>query len=321
MQTSGDLARTHYDRFTTKWTRRFGRICSDPRWARYYFQLKVCDPSTRRFIASTISAFLPKKVGEHRGNMETLQLVRNLRDNGSVRLDGLLTRDQTSAMQAYFGGRECYDPFRPEMKGFKDPDTAHRSCIHAYFPAADVAAAPHLIELANHPLVLGVVEEHFGVKPVIGKIAAWWLLHGFDADANSHEVYVRRPEEFHRDLDDFAELKLFVYLTDVDTEAGPHAMIRTSHKWRLPWGTRTLQLADPAFPSRENLQLITGRAGMAWLENTLTLHRGMIPTRTHRLMLSVTYTLLPIAIGPKQPLLRGDRRNFDSYINRVLIAE
>jgi hypothetical protein len=271
-------------------------------------------------MASAISAFLPKSSGDHRGNMEILQLVGNLRDSGSVRLDGLLTRDQISAMQAYFAGRECYDPFRPEMKGFKDPDTAHRSCTHADFPAADVAAAPHVMELVNHPLVLGVVEEHLGVKPVIGNIQAWWNLYGFDAEANSNEVYVRRPEEFHRDLEDFAELKLFVYLTDVDTGSGPHALIRTSHKWRLPRGTRSLQLADPAYPSRENLQLITGPAGLAWLENPLTLHRGTIPTKAHRLMLAVTYTLLPIAVGPKQPLIRGDRRNFDPYINRVLIG-
>jgi hypothetical protein len=272
-------------------------------------------------MASAISAFLPKSSGDHRGNMEMLQLVDNLTNSGSVRLDGVLTRDQISAMQAYFAARECYDPSRPEMRGFKDPNAAHRSCIHAYYPTADVVAAPHVMELANHPLVLGAVEEHFGVKPVISYIAAWWLLHGFDEGANSHDTYVRRPEEFHRDFDDFAELKLFVYLTDVDAEAGPHAMIRTSHKWRLPRGTRSLQLADPAYPSRENLKMITGRAGLAWLENSLTLHRGMIPMKAHRLMLAVTYTLLPTAVGPKQPLIRGDRRNFDPYVNRVLIAQ
>jgi hypothetical protein len=320
MRTAGDLTRTHHDRFNTKWKRRFGRIFSDPSWARCYFQLMICDPRFRQFIASAISVFLPKTSGDHRGNVEILQLVGKLRDSGSVRLDGLLTTDQLSSMQAYFAGRECYDPFRPEMNGFKDPDTAHRSCLHAYFPPADVAAAPHVMELANHPLVLGVVEEHFGVKPVIGNIQAWWLLHGFDATANTHEPYVQRPKEFHRDFDDFAELKLFVYLTNVNAEAGPHAFIRTSHKWRLPRGTRSLQLDDPAYPSRENLQLTTGRAGLAWLENSLTLHRGTIPTKAHRLMLVVTYTLLPIAAGPKRPLISDDRRNFDPYINRVLLG-
>jgi hypothetical protein len=143
-------------------------------------------------------------------------------------------------------------------------------------------------------------------------------LNGFDVEANSHEVYVRRPEEFHRDLDDFAELKLFVYLTDVDLTAGPHAMIRTSHKWDIPKGTRILELRDPGYKAIENLQRITGPAGTAWLQDSLVLHRGTIPTGKHRLMLSVTYTLLPIAVGPKKPLVQRGSFQFDPYINRVL---
>jgi hypothetical protein len=313
------LTPTPHTRFLTKWKRRLERIFTDPQWARYYLQLKVCDPRHRQLVASAISMFLPKSRPGKVSSEEVRRLVQNLREDGNTPLDGILSAEQVSEIRAYFAQRECYDPFRPELKGFTDPDAAHRSCIHAYFPKADVARAPHVLELANHPLVLGAVEAHFGVKPLISNISAWWLLHGFDAEMNSHEVYVRRPEEFHRDLDDFAEVKLFVYLTDVDVTAGPHAVIRASHKWRLPRGQRVVQLKDPAYPSGENLQLMIGPAGLAWLENSLTLHRGTIPTRSHRLMLSVTYTLLPIAVGPSKPLVPGNGHKFDSYINRILI--
>ncbi len=287
MQTPVDLTPTPEMAFVAKWKRRLGRVLTDFRWARYYFQLNICDPKHRRMMASTVSAFLPKSPSKS-DNEELHRLLQILREIGSVPLEGILSGQQAAEIQAYFATKECYDPFRPEMKGFRDPDAAHRSCIHAYFPKADVAAAPHVLELANHPLVLGAVEAYFTVKPVISDIAVWWLLSGFDVEANSGEVYVRRPEEFHRDMDDFAELKLFVYLTDVDLSAGPHAMIRTSHKWDLPKGTRILELRDPGYKASENLQLITGPAGKAWLQDSLVLHRGTIPTAKHRLMLSVT---------------------------------
>ncbi len=317
MQTPVALTPTPDYQFTARWKRRLGRVLTDSRWARYYFQLNIPDPKHRRMAASFISAFLPKS--QPKSHKEELhRLLPILRELGSVPLEGILSSEQADEIRAYFATKECYDPFRPETKGFGDPNAAHRSCIHAYFPKADVAAAPHILELANHPLVLSMVEAYFTVKPVISDIAAWWLLSGFDAEANSHEVYVRRPEEFHRDLDDFAELKLFVYLSDVDFTAGPHAMIRTSHQWDLPKGSRILELRDPRYQARENLQLVTGPAGTAWLENSLVLHRGTIPTGKHRLMLSLTYTLLPIAVGPKKPLVQIGNSQFDPYINRVL---
>ncbi len=319
MDTRVKLARTAHDRFVTKWKRRFGRVFTDPRWARYYIQLKLPDPRHRQFVASAVSKFLPRGSSRHSSDPDLLRLVQDLNDIGSVPL-GVLSREKASAIRAYFVTKRCYDPFRPEAKGFSNPEAAHRSCIHAYFPKADVAEAPHVLELANHPRVLSAVEAYFGVKPVIGNISAWWLLHGFDVEANTHDPYVCRPDEFHRDLDDFIEVKLFVYLTDVDETAGPHAIIRGSHKWRLPRGQRILQLTDPDYPVRENLQLITGGAGLAWLENSLTLHRGTIPNSKHRLMLTVAYTLLPIALGPKEPLVARDGRSFDPYVNRVLMG-
>ena len=39
-----------------------------------------------------------------------------------------------------------------------------------------------------------------------------------------------KPQKFHRDYESFNFIKLFVYLTDVDKDFGPHQYIIGSHK-------------------------------------------------------------------------------------------
>jgi len=306
-------------RFVVKWKRRFSRVLTDSRWTRFYLQSLVRDPNHRRLLASVVAKWLPKTPLPKGPGDEVRSLVRNMQDQGYATLDGIFTKEKASEIRAYFANRQCYDPCRPEIKGFTDPNLAERACLHAYFPAAEVAAAPHILELANHPLVLGAVEAIFGAKPIISNIFVWWLLHGFDHQANTHDTYACRPHEFHRDMDDLAAVKLYVYLTDVDETSGPHAVIRGSHRWSLPKRQRSLQLSDPAYPSKENLHLIMGPAGFAWLENSFTLHRAIIATGKHRLIIAITYTLLPVAFGPNEPFLPKDGRKLDPYTNQVFI--
>lgn len=317
---AGTLAQSSDSRngFFLKYKRRLTRLAGDSRWARYYLQKTIPDPKHRRQMAAVVSLFLPKP-SELSRSTDAQAIAAKLKSEGRAPLAEILSQRQVTEIREYLSTKNCMDPYRPEMPGFSDPKQAHSSCLHAYFTKADIAAAPHILALANHPRVLGAVQAYFGVKPVISNIQAWWLLHGFDPAANTHDAYVCRPGEFHRDLDDYAELKLFVYLTDVDETAGPHAVIRTSHQWKLPPRQKNIELTDPAYPSVEHLDVITGPAGLAWLENALTLHRGLIPSSKDRLMVALTYTLLPIAVGPDAPLVPAGRHSFDPYINRVLV--
>ena len=146
-------------------------------------------------------------------------------------------------------------------------------------------------------------------------IHIWWLLSGFDTHANSDERYFTHPEEFHRDVDDWSEIKLFIYLTDVDEDSGPHAYIKKSHTWLLPPKMRDIDINNPDLPIKDNLIKLTGEAGFAWLENSYVLHRSLVPQNKHRLIVAVTYTLFPLPFGPKIPLRScADPNQFDTYI-------
>ena len=104
---------------------------------------------------------------------------------------------------------------------------------------------------------------------------------------------------FHRDTDDFRFLTLFIYLTDVGLDGGPHQVIPGSHTLE---GMRELVRKASWWPrfdversfvddmgedfSRDVERLLgdtaaslTGKAGEMALVNTVALHRGLVPTR------------------------------------------
>jgi hypothetical protein len=292
---------------------------ADYRWLLFYIQRIDYNPNRRSFISSIIAKLLPKTL-DRQFSQEAQKLSQTLNEDGVVVLKDFVSKTQVEEMRAYIGTKLCSDPQRPEMGKFSSPDFAPKATFHAYYADEDVVAMPHLWELANDPTILNIIEDKFGAKPTISFITTWWNFPDFDPEANANLRSFARPEEFHRDVDDWSEIKLFIYLTDVDEGTAPHGFIKSSHKWFLPPRSRALDLNISNFPMKDNLVKLTGEAGMAWLENSYVLHRGAIATKKPRLIISVVYTLFPVPHGPKGPILTcSDRNRLDPYINRVYL--
>jgi len=160
-----------------------------------------------------------------------------------------------------------------------------------------------LLRLACSPRIVAAVESYIGCSPTISAFAVWHTFPGrVDAPA----------EIFHRDRDCFSFVKLFVYLSDVDADSGPHEFIQFSHnadalqayvqssglKIDLPrlfeGNSRNLNTADLKNVFGRIVVNTTGPAGFGFLEDTYGLHRGTRPLSTSRLIFSVTYTGLPL---------------------------
>ena len=91
----------------------------------------------------------------------------------------------------------------------------------AAYPLSTIVGCPGLLQAINAPGILRLVSGYLGCKPTISSLGVRWSLPA-----------AARPEAtqlFHRDPDDWRFLKLFVYLTDVGPEAGPHVYVRGSH--------------------------------------------------------------------------------------------
>lgn len=202
---------------------------------------------------------------------------------GFAMLDGLVDAAWVSRVRGLLEARSCQDRWRKHLGKFRFdalPEQTHVADID------DVVDIPEVLALANHPKVLATVGRYFGCMPTIDSIKAWWSLPGHD-EAENEQFY-------HRDNDSIRFLKLFVYLTDVDLESGPHIYVRGSHCSDGCYGRR--RYADEEVEQcfgKEKVHVFTGKAGTVFLEDTYGLHKGQLPEKHKRLLLQIRYSVLP----------------------------
>jgi hypothetical protein len=243
---------------------------------------------------------------------ETAALTRD----GYVFIEPLITPAQIDDVLDYLSKHTCTDPYRPQLGAFKAPDEVPPDTHVSHYDNEVIIAAPHLLAIANDPKVLAIVEAVLGAKPTIGALRLWW-----STPTRSGEP--EHAENFHRDVDDLRFLKLFVYLTDVDEDAGPHIFAAGSHNQDLLTEIRryTDDEVEAAVGS-DKIKRLCGEAGTSFIENTYGLHRGLPPRARPRLVFQPLYTLRPVIYGPKRPVrpkTAGDPSGLDPYVNRVFL--
>lgn len=178
-----------------------------------------------------------------------------------------------------------------------DPTNAHPlGTLREKFPMAcyrpdQVARAPGLLDTLNDPRLLDLIEQYMGCVPTLYYLNAWWT---FPAKTPER----MNVQYFHRDVDDWRFLTLFLYPTDVDDNSGPHQVIPGSHSME---GMKKLgggMDCERSFAVGMGVEFsddcqkrighhavsIKGAAGSMFLVNTIALHRGLVPKVNPRLI-------------------------------------
>lgn len=213
----------------------------------------------------------------------------------------------------WFSGKLTMDRYN-EAAGYFDPTNPPASCHTASFSSDDILQSPHAVKWINNKKVLNIVEGVLGAKATLSNISVWWSHPG--------HATPQAAESFHRDVDDLRFIKLFIYLTDVDDESGPHAFVPTSHRHM---GYRKIRrYSDDEIRSEfgaDGIKYFTGSKGSAFLENTFGLHKGQLPSKKRRLLFQAQYSLHPIGSSDYKPLVLPDskKENIDTYTNRLYI--
>lgn len=302
--------------------RRATSIASDARYLPFYLQRRFLNPDLRTRVAQVVGrlrASAPRAIPGGRAATIAQQLLQD----GWSDLGEFAKSDQVSAIREHLSNFPISDPYRPELGEFLSPETASKVTHVAFYRADAVASCGPLVKLANSPVVLEALSSIFFCKPTIALLTAWWSLAG--------RAQPEHAELFHRDVDDWLFIKLFIYLTDVDTNGGAHVYVRSSHKSRELLEIRRFNEQEvESFFGSEQILSITGKAGSAFLENTFGIHRGLPPKSTNRLIAQVVYSLVPLPYGPKKPVLplssasamseNGQSSDLDPYVNRVYFS-
>jgi hypothetical protein len=267
----------------------------------------ISNPYLRRDIGKALTQSVPK-LGASTSN-ETKAAVFDLQQKGYHKLVKLPSGFDAAEARARL--ENCplsnaqimnYQMTLVERNHFLLKDRP-KDVFLANYNVEDVIRCTPLVKLACDREIIGAIQAYLGCTPTISAFQIWHTFPG----------YVDIPaENFHRDRDCFRFIKLFAYLNDVDTTAGPHQYVQCSHSPEalqefqrakgmnidLPrlfeGNSRNLKLAEIESLFGANVLTITGAAGTAFLEDTYGLHRGTRPTTSPREIFSVTYTGLPL---------------------------
>lgn len=291
---------------------RIVQVLLDPRWWGFYLQRRVTHPSHRMKIADKLTRLRPK------ANIINESLAQvgaaALRESGLHPLGQLLRPEQCLELFQYFSARHVRDPYRPTRPRFLPLSDARPEGAHiAHHDAVDIIAAPYILDIANDSRILDVVAEFLGCRPTIGYMATWWSYPTCMGPVQA--------ENFHRDIDDWRFVKLFIYLTPVTEESGPHKYVQhSSRHMRLTQIRRfTDDEVSEAYGS-DNIKTMISNAGEGFLEDTYGIHKGQSVVAGHRLLFQVVYTLTPLPYAPTTPVaVFPTDRGYDRWTNRVYL--
>jgi len=162
------------------------------------------------------------------------------------------------------------------------------SAIRYDYDPNDVLRNYEVHKLLADESLLMVAQDYLGVKPRFDVISMWWHtnLHA-QPDSEAAQLY-------HFDLDRFKWLKIFIYLTDVGIDDGPHSFIKGSHvlggvpKAMMEKGYA--RLSDDEVMNHYGAQneiKFTAPRGTIIIEDTRGLHKGNPVIRNSRLILQL----------------------------------
>ena len=296
--------------------RRIKMLAGDRRWWGFYLQRRFLKPAIRNKLASKVALRWRPAADQHVLKPEEHAAANALRSSGIFLLGELLSRQSCEELQHYFGNLEVYDPYRSGTPHFLPDSTNRHPDAHiAHHLPEDVLRAPSLVALANDPRIINIVSEFLGCKPTIGYLAAWWSYHTPKG--------AQQAEFFHRDVDDWKFVKLFVYLTDVEAYSGPHVYVQhSSVSNKLTEIRRFTDVEVESAFGANNLLTMKAAAGQGFLEDTFGIHKGQPVVKGTRLIFQVVYGLSSLPYGPKMPVMTRielEQPYLDSWINRVYL--
>lgn len=167
-----------------------------------------------------------------------------------------------------------------------------------------------LIELWDglHALDLRHIFLQFSLsKPILHIVSGYlqmfpkfryWSLEATVPNIEGDEGIARASQRWHRDPDDKKMLKIFLYLNDVDEEAGPFTYVKGSHSMgrhrflfpgKPPQGTPKLPKIEDNMLPHEDIVMATGKAGSLIFADTSGLHRGGFAKSKNRFMYTSAY--------------------------------
>lgn len=232
------------------------------------------------------------------GEADVTSVVAAMRETGYCTFRQRLPTDMVDRL-VEFSKRTPVKPILPSADYAKDGIQTSKEEFRYEEVVNKFARCPHpshyllvnkdIHRLMTDPGLLSIAQEYIGSKPILSSVEMWWSF----PVTNSEKFASSAAQQYHFDMDHVKFFNVFIYLTDVHDENGPHCFVRSTHR-TLPKIFRKrgrFQDADVArlYPADEIVE-IKGPRGTVSAVDTRGLHKGKILTRDSRLILQLHFT-------------------------------
>lgn len=231
--------------------------------------------------------------GTDRAPAGTLPAVRTLQERGQAPLPSM-GAEQIQQLKDYFVGRKSQvDQIDyGDLQRYFDHWRSQKILRPLGLRGTGAADCP-LSNFARSEFLVQVVEQYLGLPrqriTCNAQLDSLICLREGRVIVNNYDDAV----EWHRDVDSWRFVKVFVYLTDVAHGDGHHEVFLNSHLHfplsLVSLNRKTEKRITDAIPSAE-LMRVYGQAGTCFIENTTCFHRGTPPRKNDRLMLTLEYS-------------------------------
>lgn len=230
-------------------------------------------------------------------------VLGNLQESDLARIQAQLEHDGycvfEGCLSAEFCERMVHHSLRAECLVLGDEMTTVPQKVRSRYDRRTATAAKYLLteddttdipevqQLLCDESLLRVAQNYLGSKPIFTGLSLWWsppVKSQPDAEA---------AQQFHFDMERIRWLRYFIYLTDVDTDSGPHCFIKGTHRT----GAIPAEILKEGYARQDDERILqlygadayrefTGRRGTIIAEDSRGFHKGLMPRRGDRLLLA-----------------------------------
>ncbi len=188
----------------------------------------------------------------------------------------------------------CYADRRADMPFYVDERASVEEKLQRPLRVASYFEAqnewPAFRTLRDDPFLAVIARAYLGSEPLYMRGEIAWTFPG----ERSQQQKVAEAQVFHCDINDYRTLKFFFYLNDIGEADGPHEYIRRDRRGRR-WlhqllGQRVASLPEGELQrsyGEQNVVRICGPAGLGFVGDPYTFHRGGAPAKDPRLLLQI----------------------------------
>jgi len=134
--------------------------------------------------------------------------------------------------------------------------------------------------------ILTIVKNYLNTN--LASISASFFIS--NSVTTSEEEKYSNAQYFHWDNDFKKFLKLYIYLTDVDKDSGPHLYVEKSHKFKKKEHRLCRLFSDEnIYKNYENIKEFNGKAGSSFFVDSYGLHKGKEPKNNSRILLNIHF--------------------------------